>query len=185
MAHIPMERIDTKVTVTDGGTAVADVAQVYQHLPAEKRYEWYVIVRLGDDRFATLGFEDLLEATANLGPAVRARPLRNLPGLQDSKAVERQGQGYGEARRLRNRSHKRRLVVLESGEPIGLLTDAERAGGFGGFMSALFGQASQPLNKNPQLQIRCPKDGQMYPFADVIDLETNQLVCPLGHIIEE
>jgi hypothetical protein len=185
MAEIPFERIDTKVITVDGDATVADVAQVYEYLPPEKRYQWHVIIRLGEDSFATLGLEELLEATAEVGPAIRGRPLRQLPDIRTSKQVERQGQGYGEARRIRNRSPRRRLVVLESGEPIGLLTDTERAGGFGGFMADLFGQVEQPLDQSPKLQIRCPIDGQMYDFADLIDLETNKLICPRGHVIEE
>lgn len=185
MAHIPMDRINSKVIEADGDSTVADVAQVYEHLPEVKRHHWYVIVQLGNDRFATLAFKDLLDATEEFGPAIRDRPLRDFPGLRDSKVIERQGQGYGEARRVRNRSYKRRLVVLESGKPIGLLIETTRSGGFGGFMSTLFGQADRPINSDAQLQIRCPDDGQMYNFADIIDLETDKLVCPQGHIIEE
>jgi len=185
MAHIPMDRINTKVIEADGSTTVADVAQVYAHLPEVKRHQWYVIVQLGNGRFATLSFEDLLQATEDLGPVIGERPLSDFPGLRDSKVIEREGQGYGEARRVRNRSYKRRLVVLESGVPIGLLIETTRSGGFGGFMSTLFGQADRPINSSSQIQIRCPDDGQMYNFADIIDLETNKLVCPQGHIIEE
>jgi hypothetical protein len=185
IAHIPMNHICTKVVDTDGNNTVADVAQFYKYLPEKKRHNWFMIVHLGDDRFATLGFEDLLEATGNIGAAIRERPLSDIPGLKKSKVMEREGQGYGRARHARNRSHKRRLVVLESGAPIGLLMDVELTGGFGGFVTTLFGQAEQSLSNHSQLQIRCPFDNQMYNFADLIDLESNKLVCPQGHIIEE
>jgi hypothetical protein len=186
MGYIRLERLNTRFIVTDAAATIDAVAQALEHVPAGKRLNWYVVVRLPAGSFAVIDAEDLGKAILAHGENIRATPLRDVPGLLTvSLVVERAAQGIGEARKLMYQDPRRRLVVLEQGEPIGLLVDVERAGGFGGAMTALFGREHVLATKGPQITVRCPVDGGTYDFAEVIDLTTNRLICPKGHLIEE
>ena len=178
--------MNTKFILIENTTTVEAVAQALQDVPAAKRMGWYVVVGLAAGGFAVIDAQDLAEAIEKHGTGALALALRDVPGLLvPSLAVERDAQGIGVARRTMYRSPRLRLVVLEHGQPIGLLVDVNRAGGFGGAMAVLFGRKRPPDTSGSHAKVRCPVDGEVYNFDDVIDLATNRLICPKGHLIEE
>ena len=178
-------------------------------LPPDSRNRWYVVVRLstagqcvvpasggGYEAVATAppGYavvsplEDLSEAGETHGEALLDMALRDVPGLLlPAWTVEREVMGAGRANRdWAPMSPRQRLVVLERGQVAGLLLDRPRAGSLGGFMMTLFGRERQPYGvARGRITYRCPVDGESYDFSEVIDLATNRLVCPRGHVIQE
>lgn len=188
MVSIDYDHLNTHYFQCDDTATVAEVAQTLDQLPAPARDRWYVLVRLTGGGFAIIGLDDLQAALAAHGPEIRDRSLAAVPNLlHPSLSLERQGQGLGQARKQMRRSPKRRLVVQEAGQPVGLLTEEARAGGFGGLMSSLFGAEQPRYRAAPTLTYRCPHcpPGQnRYPFSALIDLESNELRCPNGHQIE-
>jgi hypothetical protein len=98
--------------------------------------------------------------------------------------VERMAQGVGEARNVMYDSYKSRLVVLEDGEPVGLLASEDQEGGFGGGLSAVVGPGQRSENiTEGRFTVRCPEDGGVYDLFQVLDAATGQLRCPNGHEI--
>jgi hypothetical protein len=186
MSEIAMRHLQTKFLVVPSTISLGHLLTGLEQIPTGQRADWYVVVRLDAGGLAAFDLQDLAQTVADQPEVNRDRPLTAFPELViASDTAERQGQGIGQARRLMRRSHKRRLVVLEDGEPVGLLVDVARAGGWGGIMTTLFGEEQERYNvSEAPVKVRCPVDGAFFNLADIIDLQTGALVCPNGHVIE-
>ncbi|MCL5998482.1 MAG: hypothetical protein M1546_20870 [Chloroflexi bacterium] len=208
---IEIQRLTTRFLQVSLATTVCELVEVLTALPPETRNQWYIVVTLdapGPQIVASasggytvvdtlpgyavlLPVRDLADVAAAADTGLLDTPLSALPGLlQPVRMIARTTMGEGRARRdWLPGSPGRRLVVLEAATVIGLLTDEERAGAFGGIMTHLFGREQRftPVAKG-RVTYRCPScpDGQnSYDFADLIDLSTNKLICPRGHLIQE
>ncbi|MFQ6015504.1 MAG: hypothetical protein ACE5NP_08680 [Anaerolineae bacterium] len=82
---------------------------------------------------------ELEMAGDRLGPAILKLTLDDIPGLlQPCQPVEAES-GLGEAQRKMRRSPGRQTVVVEGGQPVGVLHQATRSV-FGGVPSQLYGE---------------------------------------------
>jgi hypothetical protein len=183
MDAIPMEELETNFIVTDANIRLGELAQALRPVPEERRTAWYIVVHLPEGGFAAVNLADLGELIEAPEPEIGAMSLQDVPGLLvSSRAVERVGQGVGEASRVMRRSPRRRLVVLDQGAPVGLLVSEYAAGGFGGVMTTLFGEEQERFSiTQGVVKVHCQACGQAYDFVDVIDLSSGNLVCPEGH----
>lgn len=206
-----IHELDTHFLQVSQGITVGELIKLLDAFPDTVRARWYVVVRLNTPGkqivpAAGSGFEviavspgyavllpmaDLASIVAIGKPEQRDRSLDDCPDLlHPALTVERIAMGAGRARRdWLPRSPNRRLVIQEAGQVIGLLTDEMRAGMFGGVMTHLFG-SERPRTSVAKGRItyrcpNCPAGQNIYDFADLIDLATNRLICPNGHIIEE
>jgi hypothetical protein len=206
---IMYEAMRTQFALVSEEITVREVIEMLTALPLALRNGWYVVVQLsvpgqrvvpgltgGYQAVAAMppGYavvsplEDLSPAGETHGEALLDMALHDVPGLLlPAWTVERDVMGTGRASRdWVPLSPRQRLVVLESGQVVGLLVDIQRAGSFGGFMTTLFGRERQPYGvTKDRITYRCPVDGESYDFSEVIDLATNRLVCPRGHVIQE
>jgi hypothetical protein len=120
------------------------------------------------------------------GERILGAPLNTIEGLCiESKTIERRSMGIGQARRAMYRQPDRRLVVLEDGRPAGLLCDVFHAGLLGGLPLELFGKRHRPHRR--VITYTCPQCDTESDFVDLIDPETNRLICPecQTHIVED
>jgi len=204
---IEIRRLCTHFFQVSQETTVRELIEALAALPSNARAQWYTIVQLnipgpqivpavgGGFAFVDMSpgyavllpLADLPDIVAVEGMAQLDVALGDLPGLlTPARMIERTIMEEGRARRdWLPGSPRRRLVVLEAGQVVGLLTDELRAGGFGGLMTTLFGREHPPIPKGRRITVRCPVDGGIYDFAEVLDLATNRLICPQGHVIEE
>jgi hypothetical protein len=186
MGYIRMNRLKTGFVVTDAAATIGEVAQVFEQLPGDVRSGTYVVVRLAGGGFAALTQADLAQTIENAdADAARTTRLGDVPDLLvASLTVERMAQGVGEARDVMYDSYKSRLIVLQDGEPVGLLTSEDQEGGFGGALSAVVGPGQRSENVSEgRFTVRCPEDGGVYDLFQVLDAATGQLRCPNGHEI--
>jgi hypothetical protein len=185
MGEISIEYLDPHFLHVDAANTVEQVIDALAQLPPSMRMSWYFLASLQEGELAVFGVTDFETAAEELGDELWAKPLQDVPGLLvPSPAVERNAMGIGEARNMMRASPTRRLVVLEQGQPVGLLMDRLRAGVFGGFRARLFGEERPKTSISGQIMVRCPVDGESYPLAEVVDLSSDRLVCPNGHVIE-
>lgn len=200
---IVYEALHTKFTQATEDITIREVIDWLLAWPPETRRHWYLVVSLAtsgrqvvpqpDGSFKAIetpppGYAVLLPLKDLSTEEDETRMLRDVPGLLEP-AVTIERLMLGTQRALEEwmpDSPGRRLVVLEEGQVIGLLTDEKRAGGYGGSLTRLYGQGQKPYNlAKRRITYRCPIDGDIYDFAELIDLTTNRLICPNGHVIEE
>lgn len=164
-----------------------NVAQALGRLPKGVRMGWYVVVKLASGDFAVLHPAELIAVVDAQGQDILAWPLDQIPELLvPSESVDRQEMGFGQAKQERQVSSKRRLVVLENGQPIGLLTDELLGGIFGGSWTDMFSSSDSSEQIDLDIRYTCPKCKLTYSFGDLIDLKTNRLICPKdGCIVPE
>ena len=185
MGEISKEYLDPHFLHVDAANTVEQVIDALAQLPRAQRMSWYFLANLPEGGRAIFSVSDFETIAEDHGESLWATPLQDLPGLLvASPEVERTAMGIGEARNIMRASPNRRMVVLDQGQPIGLLMDRLRAGVFGGFRARLFGEERPKTSISGQIMVRCPVDGANYPLADVIDLSSDRLVCPNGHVIE-
>jgi hypothetical protein len=208
---MPIDDADlhTRLVEVPEEIAVREIREMLTMLPVGAHRHWYVVARLAAPSrhvvprleggyeaveapppgyAVVLPVKELSEQWSRDGEVLLDMALCDVPGLLlPAVTIERQTMGTGRARReWMPVSPRRRLVVLEQGQVLGLLTDEERAGGFSGFMATLFGRERKRVAiAKGRITYRCPVDGGRYDFAELIDLATNRLVCPQGHLIEE
>lgn len=126
---ISYDYIHTNFLHTSESTTVAEILQRILTIPQQNRRDLYLLVDLEPDGFAVVSMSDLNEALQSGSAHITLiKDILELPQAR-SKTVERRKQGYRVARDMRDQSYKRRLVVLESGDPVGLLISASLAAG--------------------------------------------------------
>ncbi len=114
---------------TNASVTMAEILLRIVAIPEEERRDLFLLVKLDPEGFAVVSLDDLTEVLESQGARIMDTPLSDIqnpnnldqPLLHQSGAVERADQGYGEAENLQEESYKRRLVVLEMGDPVGLL----------------------------------------------------------------
>jgi hypothetical protein len=200
---IVYEALHTRFTQATEDITVQEVGDWLLARPPETRHHWYLVVSVATPGRQVVprpgggfeavevpppGYAVLLPLKDLSTEGGEARTLRDVPDLL-APAVTIERLTLGTQRAIEEWvpvSPGRRLVVLEEGQVIGLLTDEKRAGGYGGFPTRLPGQEQKPFNlAKRRITYRCPIDGGIYDFAELIDPGTNRLICPNGHIIEE
>ena len=129
MGELQWKHITTTFMRIAPGATPSQVVELLRWKPEAERLAWYFLVPLANNSFAVIRVDDFVELDDERTVDLDA-PLTATPGLlMASKQVERTAQGKGQADHIRRRSHKRRLVVLEAGEPVGILVDELMAGG--------------------------------------------------------
>lgn len=199
---------------TTEAVTVGNVGRMLTKLLGKQgNYQWYLVVRLSTPGLAVVprpdggfmsvetpppGYAVVLpilefsEAEAQHGKALLDTRLGDVPELLlPALTIERQLMGTGRARRnWVPVSPRRRVLVLDQGEIVGVLTDELRSGGFGGAMNRLFGKQQQQYNiTKGQFTYRCPlcpAGSNTYDVSElIIDLASEWPTCPAGHTIKE
>lgn len=128
---IPYEYIHTNFIQAAEATKVDEIMQRVLAVPQRFRRDLFLLVVLQPDGYAVLSMSELNEALTSQDAAIQDLPVRNLLDLPVaiSRTVERGRQGYRVASDIKDMSYKKRLVVLEAGEPLGLLVSTTLAPG--------------------------------------------------------
>jgi hypothetical protein len=105
------------------------VRQVRDQVAATENSRTYIVVRLSNGKYAVLRLNELIqvlkEHSETLAPEMLEASLNDVPGLLPPRAadgVEQASMGTGRAKMLVNKMPGKRLVVLASGQVVGLLT---------------------------------------------------------------
>lgn len=155
-----------------------DLIMAFLALPAQEQTRWYAVLQPDEGQWAVLSPAELFEAVQHQEEEVLERPLHAVTSLYvESKAIERKAVGIGQARRDMHKQPNRRLVVLEEGQPVGLLCDVFHAGLLGGVPLELYGKR-QGRPSRQAITYTCPQCEKVSDFVDLIDPATNHLICP-------
>src|SRR4051812_9836792 len=119
---IPQEDINTNwIWVAPNET----IGQIQAKLPAERqaRAYTYIAFALSDTSYIVARWFEIEQLAAASGQDIRGTPIRMLQGLPKPViGVEQNSMGLNSAREERDAQPGKRLVILSSGQPIGLLT---------------------------------------------------------------
>ena len=172
--------LERRILVLDGG---ATLNEARERVAATAERPRYLVVRL-DGGFGATTIGDVARAIARLGPAGLDLQLDRLPVFATpGAAVERAAVGSREAERLCDRQPSRRLVVLEGGVPVGLVTNERRGILSGGLPTELFGASRSLLTRyldDHAQDETCPYCGRSFAFYE-IDAEQHAFACPYCH----
>jgi hypothetical protein len=175
---IPKEALIRKFWLVSPEALCEDLVVALRALPAKEQSHWHAVLEVDTGRWAVVSPSELSEALERQGESMLGVPLNTIKGLGvASQAIERESMGIGQARRVMYKQPKRRLVVLEDGRPVGLLSDVFHAGLLGGLFLELFGKRHRP--RRQVITFTCPQCEAVSDFVDLIDPETNQLICPI------
>lgn len=184
---IPVAELERSFITVDGDATLSELHAGLRQQDSSLRY---VIVALLDGNYSVALLSEISGAVARLGPpALRMRLADLPPTATPASAVERTAIGFGAAERQRDRQPSRRLLVLEDGEPIGLLTNEVRGGSTGGLPFNLFGPDSDLSTEALWQQlidrrepITCPVCGRQFTFYE-LDPKRRAYICPHCHSV--
>jgi hypothetical protein len=183
---IPSGSINKRLLYADDGHTVEEVARALAHLPQNERMGWYVLVRGEEGGYSVLDILNFDRHLANQEDDLWGLQLREVPGLLSRcLLVDRQNQSRQEAEALLAESEDHRILVLEDGNPMGLIVDRRRGGAGlpGTFRKRLFRDSTLREGLRADIKVLCPEDGEFYLLRDLVDPEVEGLRCPRGHQI--
>jgi hypothetical protein len=150
----------------------------------------YLVVSLPNGGFGVALLRELSESVRRLGPDGLDTPIGRLPPAAEAVAgVERTAMDTGVAQREADRQPRRRLVVLENGRPIGLLTNESRGSAVGGVPFNLFGDYMQQSSSDVRAALsarhaaeRCRHCQQEFVFYE-LRADASAFACPHCHAV--
>lgn len=129
MCPIPLDKLHQQFITLDTMVTVLKAGQELLRAGGLKYQQWYIVVELGPGDFKYLTMAELLKSVEQKGPSILKNLLVDVPNLlMACKSIDIQSMGLGAAQQELIKSYSKCLVVLDQGEPIGLVTETDKSG---------------------------------------------------------